>query len=86
MYMHVGHTSTLLGKYSIISILFNSSSSLVFEYTVERRSFFLTGGRDKRGCPLVTMTQPKNVELKLLRGIGVHDIIDLLAYFTSVPK
>lgn len=47
---------------------------------------FCLGGRDKRGCPLVTLTQPKNLQVDWLIEIGVSEIIDMLAYFTSVPK
>ncbi len=44
------------------------------------------GGRDREGCPLVTVTQPKSLQVDWLMNVGVNEIIDMLAYFTSVPK
>ena len=46
----------------------------------------LPGGRDKRNGPVVSMTQPEQGSVEMLMEIMMQDVIDMLAYFTSVPK
>ena len=48
--------------------------------------FIRTGGRDCEGCPILKLTQPKTVEEAMLREIPQEGILDMLIYFTSVPR
>ena len=59
------------------------SSFVVLAHT-ECTSF--KGGRDKRGSPLLSITQPDDVQLEALMEMSTGDVVDMLSYFTSVPK
>eukprot|EP00731_Ephydatia_muelleri_P027821 Em0019g694a len=47
---------------------------------------FLSGGRDKRGSPILSITQPDDIPLETLMEMTPDDVINMLSYFTSVPK
>ena len=47
---------------------------------------FDIGGRDKRGGPVLLLTQPSHLELEVLMELTNQDFFDMLAYFTSVPR
>ena len=44
------------------------------------------GGRDKRGGPVLVLTQPASLELDALIEITDQEFFDMLAYFSSVPR
>ena len=44
------------------------------------------GGRDKGGSPLLSITQPGDIPLETLMEMTPGDIINMLSYFTSMPK
>ena len=44
------------------------------------------GGRDKREGPILSVVQPADVDMELLMELTVEEIIDMLAYFTFVPR
>ena len=45
-----------------------------------------TGGRNHDGCPILKLTQPNSVGEALLREVKEEGIIEMLIYFTSVPR
>ena len=44
------------------------------------------GGRDRRGGSVMTLTQPEQLSVEFLMEITEQDMVDMLAYFISVPK
>ena len=44
------------------------------------------GGRDGRGGPRLSISQPKDVDVDLLMEVSMAEILDMLAYFTFVPR
>ena len=44
------------------------------------------GGRDHEGCPTLQLTQPKPLQEEMLREMTQEGILDMLIYFTSVPR
>ena len=44
------------------------------------------GGRDKREGPILSIVQPVDVDMAALMDLTVEEIIDMLAYFTFVPR
>ena len=48
--------------------------------------FHLSGGRDQAGRPVLSLTQPDQDELQELMELTEQMVIDMLAYFTSVPR
>ena len=55
-------------------------------HTLTCVSMYHIGGRDKRGGPVLLLTQPIHLELDTLIEITDQDFFDMLAYFTSVPR
>jgi hypothetical protein len=47
---------------------------------------FLSGGRDSRGAPLLSIVQPDGIDIELLMELRQEDILDMLSYYTSVPS
>ena len=45
-----------------------------------------SGGRDHDGCPILKLTQPKTVNEAMLKEVKEEGIMDMLIYFTSVPR
>ena len=45
-----------------------------------------TGGRNHDGCPILKLTQPNSVSEALLREVKEEGILEMLIYFTSVPR
>ena len=48
--------------------------------------FHLSGGRDQAGRPILSLTQPDQDGLQDLLEITEQEVLDMLAYFTSVPR
>lgn len=46
----------------------------------------VTGGRDRDGGPVLSLTQPEEPELDSLVETSVEVLVDMLGYFTSVPR
>ena len=46
----------------------------------------LIGGRNHDGCPILKLTQPNTVDEGMLKDITEEGVIDMLIYFTSVPR
>ena len=44
------------------------------------------GGRDHEGCPILQLSQPKSLQEQMLRELTQKGILDMLIYFTSVPR
>ena len=44
------------------------------------------GGRDHEGCPILQLTQPKSLKEGMFREITQDGIVDMLIYFTTVPR
>ena len=45
-----------------------------------------TGGRNHDGCPILKLTQPQTVNDAMLKDITEEGVMDMLIYFTSVPR
>ena len=48
--------------------------------------FHLSGGRDQAGRPILSLTQPDQDGLQELIELTEQELLDMLAYFTSVPR
>ena len=46
----------------------------------------VSGGRDQAGRPILSLTQPDQDGLQELIEITEQELVDMLAYFTSVPR
>jgi hypothetical protein len=46
----------------------------------------LPGGRDHEGCAILQLTQPKSLQEGMLKELTQEGILDMLIYFTSVPR
>ena len=45
-----------------------------------------TGGRDRVGRPIISLTQPEQNGVEELMELTEQELLDMFAYFTSVPR
>ncbi len=46
----------------------------------------ITGGRDIRGGPILSVSTSDEVDMDLLMDMSMPELTDMLAYFTFVPR
>ena len=66
--------------------MYCSSISIFGMFDVPFCVCHVTGGRDRVGRPIISLTQPEQGGVEELMEMTEQELFDMLAYFLSVPR